>query len=320
MTLGPMPADWIGRTKRLASRLIIPRTSPEAAAPYAWSIGIYTGSSPVRLRNPRGIRNPVLTPADVTDVTAETVADPFMLRRPDAWYMFFEVFNTQAARGEIGLAMSGNGFDWMYRGIVLAEPFHLSYPYVFEHRNESYMIPESHEAADIRLYKAASFPTGWTLVNTLLEGGYFVDTSVFQHDGTWWMFTETNHESKHDQLRLFHAPDLAGPWQEHEKSPIVDGDAHIARPAGRVVSINGSLIRYAQDDYPTYGRQVRAFEITELTKTRYAERLRTPRPIVGATGSGWNSSGMHHIDPHQIGDRKWIACVDGLGVCRMPVS
>jgi hypothetical protein len=28
-------------------------------------------------------------------------------------------------------------------------------------------------------------------------------------------------------------------------------------------------------------------------------------------GSGWNASGMHHVDAHQVGE-SWLACVDGL--------
>lgn len=313
-----MQTTWLKRSRRLAKRLLFPRSATQAEANRAWSIGIYVGPSPVALRSPRGLRNPVLTPADVTDVRAGTVADPFMIRRGDAWHMFFEVVNEETGRGEIGLAVSRDGFTWKYQEIVLAEPFHLSYPYVFEHLDGIYMIPESFQAEEVRLYKAASFPTKWSLVGTLLRGGYFVDTTVFGHSGSWWMFTETNREVKHDRLRLFHAPDLTGPWQEHPRSPVVDGDPHIARPAGRVLSANGTLIRYAQDDYPTYGQQVRAFEITELTPARYAERLLTQDPIVGPTGRGWNGSGMHHIDPHQIDAGRWIACVDGLGVTRMP--
>ena len=39
--------------------------------------------------------------------------------------------------------------------IVLAEPFHLSYPYVFEWQGSHYMIPESGAAKSVRLYRAS---------------------------------------------------------------------------------------------------------------------------------------------------------------------
>jgi len=64
-------------------------------------------------------------------------------------------------------------------------------------------------------------------------------------------------------------------------------------------------------DSPSYGAQVRAFEITELTTTRYQEREKDDNPVLTGSGTGWNSCGMHHCDPHLLNDGKWIACVDG---------
>jgi hypothetical protein len=74
---------------------------------------------------------------------------------------------------------------------------------------------------------------------------------------------------------------------------------------------DGRIIRYSQDDYPIYGNQVRAFEISELTPARYKEKEVTTNPILRGSGKGWNAERMHHIDPHQIDENRWIACVDG---------
>jgi hypothetical protein len=254
--------------------------------------------------------NPVLTRSDVKDVCAVFVADPFMLRVRDLWYMFFEVYNHETDKGEIGLAISGDGFTWNYQHIVLAEPFHLSYPYVFEWEGDFYMIPESHKAGDIRLYKASRFPTEWTQTDTLLTGQTFSDSSLFRHDAKWWLFTETNLDH-HDTLRLYYATNLSGPWHEHPKSPIIYGDPHIARPAGRVLTLPGSIVRYSQDCYPTYGTEVRAFEITELTTSTYKECQVLQSRVLGPSGIGWNAHGMHHLDPHLMDNGQWIACVDG---------
>ena len=56
-----------------------------------WAIGIYRGLSPFEMGPDKKIRNPVLSAADVTDVIAEFVADPFMVWEGNTWYMFFEV-------------------------------------------------------------------------------------------------------------------------------------------------------------------------------------------------------------------------------------
>lgn len=278
-----------------------------------WSIGIYTGKSPVDFQAPKEIKNPVLTRRNVSDVRAGFVADPFMIKVDSTWFMFFEVLNQQTRRGEIGLATSKDTKNWKYEKIVLAEPFHLSYPYVFEWMNEYYMIPETHQANSIRLYKASKFPTEWSFVGNLISDALFLDASIFRHADKWWLFTETNPQHKFDTLRLYYADELLGSWIEHPKSPIITGNAHIARPGGRVVVKNDMIIRYTQDCQPDYGTQLRAFEITELTTTSYQEREIEQNLVLKPTGVGWNGAGMHHIDPHLIHEGQWIGCVDGRG-------
>jgi hypothetical protein len=300
--------------KRVIKRLLFPAPPPMTLPKkeYEWSIGIYYGTSPFSFGPPKNVDNPVLTRKDVSDVPAAIVADPFMLRRDNTWYMFFEVMNQQTKKGEIGLASSENGVKWTYQQIVLAEPFHLSYPYVFHWADNYYMIPESYQANSIRLYKALQFPTHWLFVATLLSGGIFLDSSIFFYDDKWWLFTETNADySQWDTLRLYYAHDLTGPWLEHPQSPIIEGNERIARPAGRVVVLNHSIIRYAQDCYPIYGTQVRAFELSKLTTTSYSEQEVAESPVLTTSEAGWNESGMHHIDPHRLDDGRWIACVDG---------
>jgi len=276
-----------------------------------WSIGLYAGNSPFQLTSLENISNPVLTRDNVTDVPAAFVADPFMIKANDVWYMYFEVKNRRTDKGEIALARSKNGLDWHYEGIVLTEPFHMSYPYVFEWMNDYYLIPESHKAKSVRLYRSFDFPTRWSFVANLLSDQAFLDPSIFRYRGKWWLFAGTNGERKHDTLLLYYADELTGPWFQHPKSPIIRNNGHIARPGGRVLAIGDKVIRYAQDCYPDYGAQLRAFVITELSTTHYHEHPVQPEIVLSGSGVGWNESGMHHVDPHLRNDGTWIACVDG---------
>jgi hypothetical protein len=303
--------------KQFIKGLVAIRTNtvavPGAVKRHIWSIGIYAGKSPLELAPAHQVSNPVLTRDSVLDVRASYVADPFMLRARGRWYMFFEVMNAQAGKGEIGLATSKNAVRWHYQQIVLRESFHLSYPYTFQWNDTYYMVPETYQAKSVRLYKAVEFPTRWTLVTTLLGGDDFVDPTIFHFNDHWWLFTDLSRPPFYAGiLRLFHADRLEGPWIEHPKSPVVEGDPHIARPAGRSIMLNGSIIRYTQDCCPEYGTRVRAFQITELTSTTYREQAVDLPPIVQASGKNWNQSGMHHVDPHQTDNGQWIACVDGF--------
>jgi len=272
-----------------------------------WSISIYSGQSPFTLEPIQ--REPVLTKDDVTDVPAAFVADPFILRHNNAYYMFMEVMNEALQRGEIGLATSHDALTWIYKQIVISEPFHLSYPYVFEWEDVRYMIPETLGAGAITLYKAEEFPTRWSRHATLIPGR-LADPSIVRHADRWWLFACST-PYLHDTLQLYYASELLGPWLEHPRSPLIQNDPRRARPAGRILKFDNKLFRFAQDCVPHYGSSVRTFEILELTPTSYAEVEIGDGPVLRASGSGWNASGMHHIDAQQQPDGNWLACVDG---------
>jgi hypothetical protein len=270
-----------------------------------YAIGIHAGPSPLALAPSALAPGPVLEPGSVTDAVATGVADPFMICVDGAWHMFFEVlsWSRHGKRGEIGHATSPDGLRWTYDRIVLAEPFHLSYPYVFEAGSEIYMVPESYQAGGVRLYRGSPFPHRWTLVATLATGDHLVDSSLFQAVGRWWMFTAIG-GGRNDTLRLFHAKDLLGPWTEHARSPVVSGDPGRARPGGRVVVRDGRLLRFAQVCRPRYGMSVRAFEVTRLGPRLYEEAPAGPDPLLTGSGRGWNRSGMHHVDAHRLADGR----------------
>lgn len=274
-----------------------------------WSIGIYQGKTPFELSDALGVHNPVVKASDVNDVKAKFVADPFLLKKDDSWYMFFEVFNELSNQGDIGFAVSRDLSNWKYGKIVLDEPFHMSYPFIFESQGVIYMIPESAEAKELRLYKAVEFPDHWQYVKTLLKGD-FGDHSLIQYNNVWWLFAGSD-PYRNSSLRLFSADSIFGEWKEHPKSPIVSHNANKARPGGRMIVYNDTLYRFAQDCDPTYGLALNTFEVVELTKTNYREKSNHFKPILKAHGKGWARHGMHQLDVYKIEKDKWIGCVDG---------
>ena len=273
-----------------------------------WSIAIYSGGSPLCLASPAAVTSPAIAREHITDVPASFVADPFMVRVKDEWVLLFEVLNSNNRRGEIGLATSRDAIAWQYQGIVLREPFHLSYPCLFTWEGEYYMVPETLGLECIQLYRAVQFPTRWERFANIVPGVY-ADPTIFRHHGRWWMFA-CSRPRRHDEVCLFRADDLCGPWAPHPRNPIITGDPRRARPAGSVISWNGDLLRFAQDCVPEYGTQVRAFAITELTPNTYHE-IELPESPLLSPGKTWNADGMHHIDAHPLAEGEWIACVDG---------
>lgn len=276
-----------------------------------WTIGIYEGNSPFSFDGFQFRWEPVLRAEDVTDMSAKFVADPFLIREAGTWHLFFEAYNNATQQGDIAVASSRNARIWRYEKVVLDEPFHLSYPYVFKSGSAYYLIPETYETKSVRLYRAVEFPTRWVFVKTLVTGNDYVDNSIAYYNGKWWLFSSV---TSNDTLYLHYADALTGPWKEHPLSPIVKGNTHKARPSGRTLVYGGKLYRYAMDVNPPFGtHRIFAYQITEITPTSYAEVPVRDEPILKPSGSGWNGQAMHQIDPVQIGPNHWIASVDGFG-------
>jgi len=272
-----------------------------------WSVAIYEGPSPLELSPTSADGRPMLSAADVTDIPALFVADPFMIQDDNQWFMFMEVMNRDTQQGDIALATSPDGLQWNYAGIVLDEPHHLSYPLVFKFDDQWYLLPQSD--VGVELYRAEEFPHRWKRVHTILRGSQLADPTLFQHDDLWWMFVGKS--ATHDELRLFYATDLLSDWTEHPQSPLITANAEISRPGGRIIRWDESLIRLAQDCAPKYGNQLRGFRITKLTTTEYSEEPIAQEVILKGGSHDWNSKGMHHCDAHQIEPDLWRAAVDG---------
>lgn len=273
---------------------------------YEWAIAIYKGDSPFNLKPIENSPETVITFQNVSDVSANFVADPFMIFEDGLWYMFFEVLNRSTGLGEIGYAISNDCRNWEYKNIVLKNDFHLSYPFVFKYEDEIYMIPETRQAGEIGLYKASEFPNNWQKVKTLIKGDY-ADATLTRYNDRWWIFALSGTEN----LDLYYSDSIFGQWLPHVNNPQIENDLKISRPAGKMIKYEDRLYRLAQDGVPLYGNKVRAFEVVEMDEDRYIEREIDESPILMATRNGWNSIGMHHVDAHLIENSYWIACVDG---------
>lgn len=202
-------------------------------------------------------------------------ADPFILKRGDEISILFEDFDQITRKGHISAVVStdgGRSFTSPVRvlGTPTRDSPHASYPYLFEHHGEIYCLPEMFEANQLVLYRAAEFPWRWEHAATLLEGLPVVDPTIFQHDGSWWLFHTLGGAASNLKLYLASAPELFGPWTPHPANPIKT-DFRGARPAGTPFVHEGILYRPAQDSTHTYGGAVVIQRVEKLTSTEYRE-------------------------------------------------
>lgn len=200
-------------------------------------------------------------------------ADPFIYVRKNNYYIFIEELLYSTNRGRIICLMLDEKMNILTNQIVLERPYHLSYPFLFDHDGQLYMIPETGQNNGIELYRCTHFPDQWVFEKTLISNVYAVDTTLLEARGKWWMFTNIKDESGStwDTLHLFYADlPLSDHWTPHPLNPIVK-DIHLARPAGRIFTDGDKLIRPSQDCSIRYGYATNFNLITTLTESNYAE-------------------------------------------------
>jgi hypothetical protein len=235
------------------------------ANPPRWGVGYVKGGwRSLVMRRGQRIANP----------TGRFLADPFVIREGDADYCFVEDCDVKSGKGQISAyRLADRGAEPL--GTAIAEPFHMSFPFLFRFDSKIYMCPETSEAGQIRLYESVSFPLEWKLCRVLMAGISAVDTMLFERDGVWWLFTNIEPVEGGDycsQLSIFYADSpLSEGWTPHGKNPIFV-DSSKGRNAG-MLSDGGSLFRVSQrQGFDLYGKACTINEIVKLTATEYEER------------------------------------------------
>jgi hypothetical protein len=201
-------------------------------------------------------------------------ADPIVYSEGERSYLFFEDCLDHPEKGDISVVeLDERGAPRGPKRVILEKPVHLSYPFVFRHGEEHFLIPESAGDRRIELYRAVEFPWRWELDRVLFEGVNAADNTVLPHEGRLWLFTNIAVAGGpvDDELCLFYAEGPRAPWQPHPQNPVVS-DVRVARPAGPVFRSGEELIRPSQDSSVRYGWALNLNRIEELSPTAYRER------------------------------------------------
>ena len=202
-------------------------------------------------------------------------ADPYLLPRGEDRLILVEEYMYAQHRGRIALLRLDDSGGLAEVRTVLERECHLSYPAVFEHAGELFMVPESSDLDRIEAYRCTRFPWRWEDARTLLAGVRACDSSIVEYGGRWWLFATVVDDpwlTPRDSLNAYYADDpLNGPWVAHPGNPVVC-DVYRARPAGRPFICDERLFRPSQDCSRGYGYGIRINEIIALTETRFEER------------------------------------------------
>lgn len=237
-------------------------------------------------------------------------ADPFVVEYGGEQYVFFEELIYARGIGHLAcvrLNADGSHSDPV---TVLEKPYHLSYPFVFQHQGQYYMIPETAGNQSVEVYRCEDFPHRWVFEKNLMTGVEAYDATLMEYEGRWWLFASMRQDqrcSPSEALYLFYADDpLSAQWQPHPQNPVVASAAQ-ARPAGRIFNAAGQWYRPSQNCAGTYGRGLNINRIQQLDVNTYCEQL----------VSHYLPDGQHDMNGmHTLGVSSPLSMVDAVHVHR----
>lgn len=221
-------------------------------------------------------------------------ADPLGLWHEGLLYVFFERFDYRTSHGTIGVHILDAALTLVATHEVMRSPWHLSYPFVFEHDGAIWMMPETERSGAQRLYRARAFPFDWEEVAAFDLPA--LDATPFRHGDRWWMMHAPagSARARLTELHVASAPDLLGPWTPHRRSPVF-ADSRGVRPAGPVFTVDGEMILPVQDCSRSYGSAVRLMVIEQLDDSEV--RLRDRGLLTAPLSAAPFIDGIHTLCP-----------------------
>lgn len=220
---------------------------------------------------------------------ANWCADPMLIDYEDKTYLFYEAVDVD--HGRIEVVEVNDDCTVGEPTILLGDECHYSYPFVFKHKDELYMIPESSAANEVRLYKAKVFPYEWELCYILLNDRA-VDTTAFEQDGKTYLLTFiTDGKSERVrpnayELRFENDATLTKlSWDEFDELRV--------RGAGGVFAEDGRQYRPAQISTEVRYGDALAFYEVNASDGSYSESFAGELTADNVSAKGVHMDGLH---------------------------
>lgn len=197
-------------------------------------------------------------------------ADPFMFKASDGQvHVLYESVSTVGLDGKITLMTIDQQAKPAFEKTLLETEAHLSYPFVFQENGKTYVFPENAFSGSLFCYEFDEATK--TLVNKKeIINQPVVDGTIVKSAGKYWLFCTMVGEQRNSHLHIFYADQLTGPYTAHSAN-AVKVDLNSARPAGRIIEVDGVLYRPSQNCTSYYGESITINKITTLTTTQFKE-------------------------------------------------
>jgi len=240
-------------------------------------------------------------------------ADPFPVIYEDRTFIFIEQ-QIKNKNGTLGFIELFEDLTWTDFTPILEADYHLSYPHIFQNEGLWYMIPETHENNKIDLYVCKVFPNIWKYHSTLIDTISAVDSTIINHNDTWYLFTSTQKEGFNSSLSIFYSDTFPSTnWKSHPNNPVIRGKNHSRMGGALFVDDSNNLIRPAQSSVKEYGEKLTLNKVIKLSKTHYSEeKIRVIHPekkLNAVCTHTWNNCGnkiIRDIKTQKLKVHNWV--------------
>lgn len=231
-------------------------------------------------------------------------ADPFFYASGNEKYILAEEFDYRENYGKISLLFFDESLNLKSSKVLLDTQSHLSYPFIFEENNRTYIFPEAGKSGKLSCYEFEPKKQELSFLKTIIDFPV-MDPTVLKHNNKYWIFGTMYGENARRNLFIFFSDNILGPYELHPGNPVTDS-LNGSRPAGNFINVDGTLFRPAQNCENRYGESITLNKITELNEINYREE---PHMVIEVNKKNKRNKGIQTI--HTINILDNLIVVDG---------
>lgn len=232
-------------------------------------------------------------------------ADPFLLETNDGSIkILLEDYPFKENYGKISLMTLDKDYKIKNKKLLLDTKSHLSYPFIFNENNKTYIFPETAQNNKLSCYEYDPKNETMSFLKDIIDLP-LRDSTIIKYNNKYWIFGTMSDNGLDYELHVYYSDNLLGTYHPHPANPIKNG-LDGTRSAGNFITIDGIIYRPTQNCQNSYGESITINKITEISQTNISEE---PYMTIRLNPENKNNRRINTI--HTINIFKNTIVVDG---------
>jgi hypothetical protein len=233
-------------------------------------------------------------------------ADPFICETADATWLYLEEYSRWNRKGVIRVFKLNKELQLISSEVLISEAFHLSFPFLFEHKSSLYIIPETHTECNISIFRLINNTKAKKVAETA-RGLDLVDPIIHAFRGKWFLLASPRSNVDVDKRGTVDCFEL-----DFDSFPKLRIKRYLqtlrGRNAGGIITIDGINYRATQVSGSDYGKEILVKKISYCeSEARFEE---TPFKLIKSALLLTRNVHTFNVSKHYVVfDRKSISLV-----------